>query len=201
MSQILRIRQTQRYARRRTFAARCGERAGQWSRRIRKRYIRISRTALAFGLRRRNNGPMMFTHADGNPILNLDDDQSWRLLEGTKHGRLVVTVAGEPDIFPVNYAVGDRKLYLRTAPGNKLAELTINSKVLLEADGILADEAWSVVLRGTARVLDNSADIAAAESLGLKSWVPTLKDFYVEIEPVSLSGRHFQFGEQPEREF
>lgn len=35
MSQILRIRQTQRYARRRTFAARCGERAGQWSRRIR----------------------------------------------------------------------------------------------------------------------------------------------------------------------
>ena len=65
----------------------------------------------------------------------------------------------------------------------------------------MADEAWSVVLRGTARVLDNSADIAAAESLGLKSWVPTLKDFYVEIEPVSLSGRHFQFGEQPEREF
>jgi uncharacterized protein len=27
-----------------------------------------------------------------------------------------------------------------------------------------------------------------------------LKDFYVEIEPSSVSGRHFQFGEQPERE-
>lgn len=143
---------------------------------------------------------MMFTHLDGNPILNLDDDESWRLLEGTKHGRLVVIVAGEPDIFPVNYAVGGRRLYIRTAPGNKLAELTINAKVLFETDGILSDEAWSVVLRGNARVLDKAADIAEAEALGLKPWVPTLKDFYVEIEPVSISGRHFQFGEHPERE-
>ncbi len=143
---------------------------------------------------------MIFEHADDNPILVLTDDQSWKLIEGTQHGRLVVIVGGEPDIFPVNYAVSGRKLYLRTAPGNKLAELTINAKVLFETDGILSDEAWSVVLRGTARVLDKSADIAAAEALGLKPWVPTLKDFYVEIEPTNVSGRHFQFGEHPERE-
>ncbi|TLM81498.1 pyridoxamine 5'-phosphate oxidase family protein [Pseudarthrobacter sp. NamE2] len=141
---------------------------------------------------------MMFEHADGNPVLELDDEQSWRLLEGTKHGRLVVSVAGEPDIFPVNYVTSERKVYLRTAPGNKLAQLTINSTVLFEADGILSDEAWSVVLRAKARVLSNSADLAAVEELGLKSWVPTLKDFYVEIDPVSVSGRHFQLGEQPE---
>ncbi|WP_445155141.1 pyridoxamine 5'-phosphate oxidase family protein [Arthrobacter sp. Hor0625] len=143
---------------------------------------------------------MMFEHEDGNPILRLAEDESWKLIEGTQHGRLVVTVAGEPDIFPVNYAVKDRKLYLRTAPGNKLAELTINASVLFETDGILSDEAWSVVVRGTARVLEESADIAAAEALGLKPWVPTLKDFYVEIAPTSVSGRHFQFGEHPERE-
>ena len=133
-------------------------------------------------------------------MLELDDEQSWRLLEGTKHGRLVVSVAGEPDIFPVNYVTSARKLYLRTAPGNTLAQLTINSSVLFETDGILSEEAWSVVLRGKARVLSNSAELAAVEELGLKTWVPTLKDFYVEIEPTSVSGRHFQFGEQPERE-
>jgi len=147
-----------------------------------------------------NNGRMMFEHTDGNPILTLTDDQIWKLIEGTQHGRLVVTVGGEPDIFPVNYATTNRKLYLRTAPGNKLAELTINSKVLFETDGILSEEAWSVVLRGPARVLENSADTATAEALGLKPWVPTLKDFYVEIEPTMASGRHFQFGEHPERE-
>jgi nitroimidazol reductase NimA-like FMN-containing flavoprotein (pyridoxamine 5'-phosphate oxidase superfamily) len=145
-------------------------------------------------------GCMMFTHTDGNPVLELDDEQSWKLLEGTKHGRLVVSVAGEPDIFPVNYLTSDRKIYLRTAPGNKLAQLTINSRVLLETDGILSDEAWSVVLRGTARVLVNSTELAAVEKLGLKSWVPTLKDFYVEIVPTSVSGRHFELGDQPERE-
>ncbi len=144
---------------------------------------------------------MMFEHADGNPVLELDHQQSWRLLEGTRHGRLVVSVAGEPDIFPVNYVSSSGKLYLRTAPGNKLAQLTINSAVLLEADGILADEAWSVVVRGKARVLSNSAELAAVEELGLKSWVPTLKDFYVEIVPVTVSGRHFQLGDQPERGF
>ncbi|MET1021893.1 MAG: pyridoxamine 5'-phosphate oxidase family protein [Arthrobacter sp.] len=142
---------------------------------------------------------MMFEHPDDSPVLVLDEDQSWKLVEETKHGRLVVLVGGEPDIFPVNYVVSGRKLYLRTAPGNKLAELTINAKVLFETDGILSDEAWSVVLRGTARVLDQSADIAAVEDLGLRSWVPTLKDFYVEIEPTNISGRHFEFGEQPER--
>ncbi len=142
---------------------------------------------------------MMFEHADGNPVLELDDEQSWRLVEGTQHGRLVVSVAGEPDIFPVNYVTSGRKVYLRTAPGNKLAQLTINATVLFETDGITSDEAWSVVLRGKARVLSNSAELAAVEELGLKSWVPTLKDFYVEIEPLTVSGRHFQLGEQPER--
>jgi nitroimidazol reductase NimA-like FMN-containing flavoprotein (pyridoxamine 5'-phosphate oxidase superfamily) len=143
---------------------------------------------------------MMFEHADGDPVLELDEEQSWRLLDATKHGRLVVSVAGEPDIFPVNYLISERKVYLRTAPGNKLAQLTINSRVLLETDGVLSDEAWSVVLRGTARVLTNSSEVAAVEELGLKSWVPTLKDFYVEIVPTSVSGRHFQLGEQPERD-
>ena len=58
---------------------------------------------------------MMFEHADDNPILMLDDDQAWKLIEGTKHGRLVVTVAGEPDIFPVNYAV-ERPETVTSAP-------------------------------------------------------------------------------------
>lgn len=141
---------------------------------------------------------MMFTHTDGNPVLELADEQSWKLLEATRHGRLVVSVAGDPDIFPVNYLTSDRKIYLRTAPGNKLAQLTINSKVLLEMDGILSDEAWSVVLRGTARVLTNSMELAAVEELGLESWVPTLKDFYVEVVPTSISGRHFDLSDEPE---
>lgn len=140
---------------------------------------------------------MMYTHDD--PILRLEEEQSWNLLENTQHGRIVLTAAGETDIFPINFRAHNGVLLLRTAPGTKLAELTINENVVFEADGILSDEAWSVVVKGKARVLTNSQEIADAEALNLKTWVPTLKDFYVEIKPIHVSGRHFNFGEQPER--
>lgn len=121
------------------------------------------------------------------------------MLENTQHGRLVLTAAGETDVFPINYRAHDGLLLLRTAPGTKLAELTINENVVFQADGITSDEAWSVVVKGRARVLEQSSDIAAAEALNLKTWIPTLKDFYVEIKPSRVSGRHFNLGEQPER--
>lgn len=140
---------------------------------------------------------MLFTHDD--PILVLDEEQSWKLLENTQHGRIVLTAAGETDMFPINYRAHDGVLLLRTAPGTKLAELTINENVLFEADGITSEEAWSVVVKGTARVLTLSQEIADAEALNLKTWVSTFKDFYVEIKPSRISGRHFNFGEQPER--
>jgi len=139
----------------------------------------------------------MFTHDD--PVLELTDDQSWRLLEKTKHGRIVLSAAGETDIFPINYLASNKVLLMRSAPGTKLAELTINEKVVFETDGITSDEAWSVVVKGTARVLTSGEEIAKAEALGLKTWVPTLKDFYIELRPERISGRHFNLGEQPER--
>lgn len=143
---------------------------------------------------------MMFDHPNNDPILVLTEDQCWQLLEGTQHGRLVSVVGGRADIFPVNAAAQDRTLVFRTAPGTKLAEVAVNENVLFEADGILSDQAWSVVVRGTARVLDSDAELAQAEELNLKPWVPTLKDHYVRIEPTEITGRHFRFGHHPERE-
>lgn len=139
----------------------------------------------------------MFEHAD--PILELTDEQSWKLLEKTRHGRIVLSAAGETDIFPINYLVHGGVLLMRSAPGTKLAEITINENVVFETDGIGSDEAWSVVVKGTARVLQSGAEISEAESLGLKTWVPTLKDFYIQLKPQRISGRHFILGEQPER--
>lgn len=142
----------------------------------------------------------MFDHAENEPILVLDEEQCWNLMEGVQHGRLVTVVAGRADIFPVNCAVQDRSVVLRTAPGSKLAEMAINEHVVFEADGVLPDQGWSVVLRGTALRLETSTEREAAEELDLRPWVPTLKDHYVRIRPEEISGRHIQFGPHPERE-
>ncbi len=141
---------------------------------------------------------MMFEHEDNEPILVLDDEQSWKLLEHTKHGRLVLNVGGETDIFPINYKADDGALYFRSGAGTKVAELTVNDQVLFETDGILSDQAWSVIVRGTAEVLEHAADIQYARDLGISPWVPTVKDFFVKITPSSISGRHFKFGQHPE---
>lgn len=142
---------------------------------------------------------LMFEHPDGEPVLVLDDEQVWRLLDHVRHARLGLAVGGHPDIVPVNVRTHAGGVYFRTAPGSKLAELTVNPQVVVQADGILSDQAWSVLVHGTARRLETEAEIAEAESLGIEPWVPTLKDFHVRVDVQRVSGRHFVFGAHPER--
>ncbi|WP_418908395.1 pyridoxamine 5'-phosphate oxidase family protein [Glutamicibacter endophyticus] len=141
---------------------------------------------------------MRYTHASDEPVLVLSEEQSWELLSHTSHGRLATSAAGFIDIVPVNYVVKERVLYLRTAPGNKLAALNINDSVAFEADGILSDEAWSVVVRGRAEILEHEADVNEARSSGVSPWIPTLKEVWVRITVAEIHGRHFQLGAQPE---
>jgi len=133
------------------------------------------------------------------PVHVLDDEECWELLISSSFGRLALSIAGEPDIYPVNFVAADRRLVFRTAEGTKLLELTVNNKVAFETDGIGRDEAWSVVARGRARVLEHQAEIDAADQLPLRPLVPTLKYIYVEIIPETVSGRRFQLGPEPER--
>lgn len=141
---------------------------------------------------------MLFDHPNQNPVLTLTEEQSWQLLRTVQLGRLVLVVSGRPDIFPVNFAVQDKTLVFRTAPGTKLAELTVNDHILFEADAVLPEEGWSVVVRGTAQQLQTSHEIADAEALGLQTMVPTVKEHYVRITPTEVSGRHFLLGPAPE---
>lgn len=144
---------------------------------------------------------MILEHTDGEPILTLNPDQIWGLLERGRFGRLVVVLGQRADIFPINYAASsDRTLIFRTAPGTKLATLAINETVLFEADQFSASTAWSVTVRGQAHWLQNAAEIEAAEELELKPWVPTMKDNYVRVTPKEISGRHFQLAPHPKRE-
>jgi nitroimidazol reductase NimA-like FMN-containing flavoprotein (pyridoxamine 5'-phosphate oxidase superfamily) len=133
-------------------------------------------------------------------LSHLDEEQCWDRLAGQELGRIVTRLADRIDIFPVNYAVDGRSLVFRTAEGSKLFELTVNDEVLFEVDDHSDLDAWSVVVRGRARVIVIEDEVLEADALPLKPWAPTVKNNYVRIEPTSVSGRAFLRGPEPERE-
>lgn len=132
-------------------------------------------------------------------VTALSDQQCWERLASQELGRLVTQVGKVLDIFPVNYVVDGESIVFRTAEGSKLAELTINEEVLFEADDHTDADAWSVVVRGRAGRLDTVEEVAAADALPLKPWIPTVKYNYVRIASTSVSGRDFRRGDEPDR--
>ena len=127
-------------------------------------------------------------------IVELSTQECWEILDRERFGRLAVAVNGDPDIFPINFLVDDQKLLMRTAPGTKLTELVINSAVAVEADGRDGDTAWSVVLKGVARMVDSFSETYADDGKALETWLPSEKPIYVEIITRSMSGRRFLRG-------
>ena len=113
--------------------------------------------------------------ADDALVTEMTPDECWHLLEHAEVGRLAVSVRDEVEIFPLNFVVSERRLYFRTSPGSKLAELTANPRVALEADRYDDIAAASVVVKGIAERLELQRDIDAADELGLQPWIPTLK--------------------------
>ncbi len=132
-------------------------------------------------------------------IQKLTEEDCWELLPKEGLGRLVVTVGDRIDIYPINYLVDDHRVLFRTAEGTKLVELTIDNQVVFEVDHVDAASGWSVVVHGTARTLQTSAEIAFADGLELKSWVPTVKYNTVAISATEVNGRYVRFGIEPER--
>ncbi len=113
----------------------------------------------------------------------------------------MTSVDGQPEIFPVNFVVQHRTVLFRTAEGTKLVSAAINSSVLFEVDGHDVAEGWSVIVKGTAQLLSTDEEIDEAERAQLLPWTATVKQHFVRIRPLSVTGRRFSFGSEPDRDF
>jgi nitroimidazol reductase NimA-like FMN-containing flavoprotein (pyridoxamine 5'-phosphate oxidase superfamily) len=134
-----------------------------------------------------------FDHPEaGEWVSELSAAECMTLLGTSGLGRLISNVREVIDVFPLNYAVVEGEIILRTAEGSKLVELTIHPEVLFEVDEVGPVSAWSVVVRGRARVLDSAADLARAEAAAIEVLTPVPRSVFVSIDPSSLSGRWFR---------
>ncbi len=135
---------------------------------------------------------------DTQPFSILSEPECWNLLESVALGRLITSVDGQLEIFPVNFVVQHRSVLFRTAEGTKSVSAAINNHVLFEADGNTFDEGWSVIVKGMARVPRTDDELDEAKRAWLFPWTATPKPHFVRIRPLSVTGRRFVFGPEPD---
>jgi uncharacterized protein len=109
-------------------------------------------------------------------------------------GRMAIVVDGQPQIFPVNYAMSGRIISLRTAAGSKLRHAP-TSKVCFEIDEYdSSGVAWSVMVQGIAvDATDAFDDVSwAARAVEARPLAPGAKSYRIAIEPSKITGRRFR---------
>jgi len=126
----------------------------------------------------------------------LSEDECWELLSSSELARIAFAGAGDVEIFPVNIVVDDRTVVFCTAEGTKLAASAVFHRVAVEADGVDGNTglAWSVVVKGDAKVLEDFNEIYQAQALPLHPWHPGFKERYVRVKPWEIQGRRFLRG-------
>jgi uncharacterized protein len=131
--------------------------------------------------------------AVGDGVTILPEHECWDLLKSVSLGRLVTSVDGRPEIFPVNFVVQRHTVLFRTAEGTKLISTAINNHVVFEADERNVVEGWSVIVKGVARSVRTDEDLEEAERAQLLSWTGPAKTHYVRVLPEVVTGRRFRF--------
>lgn len=122
--------------------------------------------------------------------VELPVSECWALVRSVPVGRLAVSVDGRPDIFPVNHLVDHGTVVMRTGPGTKHAAAA-RQQVAFEVDGYDVEhaQAWSVVIKGTARSVERLHEVVDALQLPVFPWQEGTKPFFLRIEPDSITGR------------
>ncbi len=131
-------------------------------------------------------------------MTELTTDESVGFLRAQGFGRLAMILADEPHIVPVNYvhraaASGPGIVYIRSAPGDKLFAAATNRSVAFQVDRVTDADAVSVIVRGSARIVEDRAEIALVDALSLDPWVTTYKAEIIAIDLVEATGRLFDF--------
>lgn len=120
----------------------------------------------------------------------LSEEACRELLAGGTVGRIAVSLAAMPAIFPVNYQVVGGDVVFLTGEGIKANAAIAGNVVGFEVDEF--DPAnrtgWSVLLVGRARLVTEDERAAMGE-LNLSPWAGGVKSLLVRIHPEFVSGR------------
>jgi nitroimidazol reductase NimA-like FMN-containing flavoprotein (pyridoxamine 5'-phosphate oxidase superfamily) len=126
-----------------------------------------------------------------NGLEILSPTQCRDLLGRATVGRVAVTVAALPAIFPVNYAILDDQIVFLTGEGTKLRAAVERAVVAFQVDHIdeITASGWSVMAVGVAEEITDPVELRAAEAMDLRPFATGDRAHFVKIRPEFLSGR------------
>ena len=115
-------------------------------------------------------------------------------------GRLGISTPQAPIIQPVNFAYHDHRVVLRLGPGHML-DIISGALVAFEVDQVDREvgEAWSVLVRGLATLLEAPESQAIAK-VAPTPLVPSPGDSIFAIRPDVVTGRRFTLDKTTEAE-
>lgn len=140
----------------------------------------------------------------------ITEAECWKLVASKEVGRLAISIANDPDVFPLNYRVdltplsdssdpmrsAGPSIVIRTNAGLKLAGAVLGNPVAFEIDDLQEDAhtGWSVVIHGRGEEIEHVEDWLHAEDLNVSPWANNPKSRYVRITPDRVSGRRISGG-------
>lgn len=126
-----------------------------------------------------------------NQLKELDTTECLRLLGQRGIGRAAVATPDGPHLVPVNYAVLDGSIAIRTSPYSLLGTYARASMLAFEVDDIDEEthSGWSVVVRGRCLPETDPTTLARLRTLLPESWAPGARTLYLRLPLEEISGR------------
>ncbi len=126
----------------------------------------------------------------------LSDDDCWNLVAAHRPAlcRIAFTDGGSSVIYPMNYAVADRTLYLRTDPASRLTTAVQSQDVAFEVDDVDAawERGWSVLAQGRLREVTDPDELERHRELRFRSWAPGQRLHLLRLDVTRISGRRIE---------
>ena len=123
---------------------------------------------------------------------DLEPQECERLLRAGAVGRVALSTPDGPHILPVNYAIFEDTVVIRTSPYSILGTYGRNAILAFEVDHMDDDRhvGWSVVARGRGWAETEPEEIARIrEAWQPRPWASGTRNVYLRIRWESLTGR------------
>ena len=128
-------------------------------------------------------------------LWDLPETEAWTLLETETVGRLAFHGDQGLMVVPMNFAVVERSIWVRTSPYAALARAPEASEVAFEVDRIDEEHraGWSVLVRGLCR---HASTLRAHPSASpeVDSWPEGRRSLHLTIEPIAVTAKRLGVG-------